>query len=125
MAVIIEDGQFRARDNFGGVMCVDDIDHAVASPVQDSYRALDGPDVKGDPAPAVSQAIIGVALQAVANMAGNPAFACFIHPGSPNSARSDGGSTPAISPRIVLPSSPCASVAAARAAARSGASHTA
>src|ERR1035441_982824 len=65
MAVIIEDGQFRARDNFGAVMRMDDIDHAVASPVQDSYRALDGSDIKGDPARAVSQTIVGVALQAV------------------------------------------------------------
>ena len=40
-------------------------------------------------------------------MAGNPAIAFFIHPGSPNSARSDGASTAAIPPRILLPSSPC------------------
>jgi hypothetical protein len=64
MAEVIEDDQFRAWDNFGGVMCVDEIDHAVASPVRDSYRALDGSDIKGDPARAISQAIVGVALQA-------------------------------------------------------------
>lgn len=62
MAVVIEDDQFRARDNFGGVKCMDDFDHAVASPVQDSYRALDGSDIEGDPARAVSQTIVGVAL---------------------------------------------------------------
>ncbi len=66
MAKVIEDDQFRARDNCGGVMRVDDVDHAVASAVQDSYRALDGCDIKGDLTRAVSQAIVGVALQAPA-----------------------------------------------------------
>ena len=47
MAVVIEDDQFGARDNFGAVMGVDEIGHAAASPVRDSCRALDGPDVKG------------------------------------------------------------------------------
>ena len=62
MAVVIEDGQFRTRDKSGGVMRMDDIDHAVASPVQDSYRALDGSNIKDDPARAISQTIVGVAL---------------------------------------------------------------
>ncbi len=59
MAVVIEDGQFRGRDNCGGVMCMDDIDHAVASAVQDSYRALDGFDVKvTQPAPSARRSSV-------------------------------------------------------------------
>src|SRR5260370_16242700 len=58
---------------------MDDIDHAVASPVQDSYRALDGPDIKGDPARAVSQTIVGVALQAVGEHGGESCH-CLLHP---------------------------------------------
>jgi hypothetical protein len=50
VAKVIEDDQFRVRDQFGSVMGVDNVDYPVASRVEDGDRALDSCDIEGDPA---------------------------------------------------------------------------
>jgi len=45
VAEVVEDDQFRARNEPGGVMGVDDVDNPVASAVQDGDRAPDECDV--------------------------------------------------------------------------------
>ena len=118
MAEVIEDDQVRARYQFGGVMGVDDVHHPAASAVQDSDRAPDGGDIKGAPSCAVTEAVVRVAPQDPARTwPGMP-------PAPPSSRRANkqfrvrGSSAAAIpAPRILLPPSPCASVAAAIAAA--------
>jgi len=63
MVEVIEDDQVRARYELSGVMGVDDVNHPVASAVQDSDRAPDGGDIKGAPSCAVSEAVVCVALK--------------------------------------------------------------
>jgi hypothetical protein len=118
MAEVIEDDQVRARYELGVVMGVDGVNHPAASAVQDSDRAPDGGDIKGATSGAVSEAVVCVALKPLRETwPGMP-------PAPPSSGRASGqfrveaASAAAIpAPGILLRPSPCASVAAAIAAA--------